>query len=276
MALPTGRPVPRPLEVEIFGRFQRWDSRYADVRKEMYPHLVKPAPAVGDVGLGSVCWVGLNPDPCKAKFMNKGGAKRPASAPSARCVRATHRTTVCRSSDSQDGAATPANSEKSKGLRPSSAPCSGRRGRCIESRAGELRGPHCNLDAIAAAAAAQSAKCTQAATPRQLGRMSANIHYLEQKLKLPGGIPNDDASGPNGCWRTARPADFQELLYAGTSHEGKGRFSYLRARNTLQPQDKLTQPLTAAQEIGWTSTAGTPARCLPPVANQKVACVVPC
>jgi len=79
------RPAPRPLEVEVFKKFQRWDVKYAEERKKRYPHLVpNDAPATGTPGMGSVLWVGLNPDPCKQKFLNKQGstgASRPESAP---------------------------------------------------------------------------------------------------------------------------------------------------------------------------------------------------
>lgn len=83
------RVVPSKLEIEVEERFRKWDTKYAGARAKLYPHLVKPTPGVGAPGKGSVMWVGLNPDPCKQKFLNKHGGRssstpalsRPASAP---------------------------------------------------------------------------------------------------------------------------------------------------------------------------------------------------
>lgn len=49
----------------------------------------------------------------------------------------------------------------------------------------------------------------------------------------------------------ARPE--RELLIDGVSKEGKGRVAYLAARNRLNPQEKLNQPATVNQTIGWGS-----------------------
>lgn len=79
--------MPKPLEVEVIKKFLRHEARDAATRRVRHARLVKKLPAVGAPGMGSVTWVGLNPDPCKAKFLaktgraNSTGTLRPASAP---------------------------------------------------------------------------------------------------------------------------------------------------------------------------------------------------
>jgi len=62
-----GRPKARPLEVEVYKKFARWDQKYIQNTANAFPELKKPPPGVGASGTGSVNWVGLNADPCKAK-----------------------------------------------------------------------------------------------------------------------------------------------------------------------------------------------------------------
>jgi len=69
------------LEVEVYRKFARWDQKFIQGKKEEYPDLVKPPPGVGHSGAGSVNWVGLNPDPCKAKFQAKQAALKELEDP---------------------------------------------------------------------------------------------------------------------------------------------------------------------------------------------------
>lgn len=44
------------------------------------------------------------------------------------------------------------------------------------------------------------------------------------------------------------------LLLDGVSKEGKGRKTYLKARNERNPQDKVEQPMTMSQTVGWNAS----------------------
>jgi len=82
-----GRPAPRPLEIEVLNKFKRHEVAYNDERRKKYAQYIKDPPEVGAPGTGAVIWVGLNPDPCKAKYLAKCGIgtgpkkERPQSAP---------------------------------------------------------------------------------------------------------------------------------------------------------------------------------------------------
>jgi len=56
-----------------------------------------------------------------------------------------------------------------------------------------------------------------------------------------------------------RPPEFS-LLSEGVSKDGKGRVGYLKLRHKLNPQDKLSQPVTSSQTIGWRSIEIPPPR----------------
>merc|ERR1719263_1023436 len=77
-----GRPVPTKLEIQVYEKFKEGDHKHMEKKKKLYPELVKPAPPVGAAGTGSVNWIGLNPDPCKAKHQAKmqGPSKAVAAA----------------------------------------------------------------------------------------------------------------------------------------------------------------------------------------------------
>jgi len=46
-------------------------------------------------------------------------------------------------------------------------------------------------------------------------------------------------------------AETKQKLYEGFSRDGKGRFSYLVDRHTLDPEKKFTFPLLSSWEYGW-------------------------
>ncbi|CAE8634231.1 unnamed protein product [Polarella glacialis] len=262
----AGRPVPRKLEIEVFERFRRWDLKGSERLREKYPHLVKPRPGLGAPGTGSVKWVGLNPDPCRAKFLEKQRKSRgtcsspalltgarPASAPSLHSSRAC--TPARMGTPATLAGSTTAEVDSNKGpqiaaprrlLRPSSAP------------AGDSRG---------------------AGAKRDLARMTAVKHYLEQSFKLPGMLP-PETFGPSGAWpskgatKTGRSP--RVTLYGSKEGgNGMGRHAYLRARRTIAPQDKTPLPATAAHEVGWQHSSGKPARIILPVRDGGAKCVCP-
>lgn len=49
------------------------------------------------------------------------------------------------------------------------------------------------------------------------------------------------------------PADGEtkKMLYEGLSSEGRGRYSYLRTRNNLGPDQKYSYPMLSSWEYGW-------------------------
>lgn len=43
----------------------------------------------------------------------------------------------------------------------------------------------------------------------------------------------------------------KKMLYDGLSSEGRGRYSYLRTRNNLGPDQKYSYPMVSSWEYGW-------------------------
>jgi hypothetical protein len=64
----------------------------------------------------------------------------------------------------------------------------------------------------------------------------------------------------------------RSLLLDGVSKEGKGRVAYLAARNQLNPQAKVEQPLTMSQTVGWSATNMPEAKPNDPWRRTKGAC----
>jgi len=253
----AGRPAPRPLEIEVLNKFKRHDVSAADALRTMYPQYIKDPPAVGDPGNGSVIWVGLNPDPCKAKYLEKCGLTqgpkkaRPVSAP---CGGEQGKPGVC-----------------GKLTRPSSVPPGGR-------SAGEPRGDEMVAGQMVRTRASSSpAGRRNAKEHRNLAATSSQVHFLEQRLKLPGILPAETFTSL-GAWPVrgaAKPDNIDELLYNGVSQSQEGRHAYLKARSLIDPQKKFRTPATTNQEIAWQVHLGKPSRLLRPVPNSAAACVVP-
>jgi len=42
-----------------------------------------------------------------------------------------------------------------------------------------------------------------------------------------------------------------DKIYQGSSREGKGRYSYLKARHELNPEMKYKYPMVSSWEYGW-------------------------
>eukprot|EP00933_Yihiella_yeosuensis_P041350 TRINITY_DN35742_c0_g1_i1.p1 TRINITY_DN35742_c0_g1~~TRINITY_DN35742_c0_g1_i1.p1 ORF type:complete len:320 (-),score=45.13 TRINITY_DN35742_c0_g1_i1:101-1027(-) len=304
-----GRPVVRPLEVQVFEKFRRNDLRISEQLRKEYPHLIKPPPPIGHSGCGSVKWVGLNPDPCKAKFLEKQGLlsksasaptlpQRPASAPASRgpvetvelhevlkeCINDGEAETVEPQADKENIAnASRPSSAGSVRNRPSSAsatrnnrPSSAKYVR-PSSSTGRLR-PSSAPTGGRRSASMTSFGMTQ---QRDLSRISAAQHYLEQSMHLPGALPKE-AFVQSGAWPqngAVKPANLEELLYVGTSKDGgngMGRRAYLRARNTLAPRQKVRFPVQMSQEIGWTHEKGTKANIILPTSGGPARSCCPC
>lgn len=229
-------------------RFNRHDSKFVRARREVYPHLVKEVPAAGAAGRGGVGWIGLNPDPCKAKLLAKqkvaGRALRPISAP--HLGRAQSTVTLQRSAaaiDAGHGNVQQTEAASKREPRPSSVPSGGRYGR----RSGRSQ------------------------------NISSHQHFIEQKLELPEAITSDIFKKPlQGDEPKHMNADsMREMLYLGVSYHGQGRRAYLRARAKIMPQDRSKAPLTTLSGLGWDYSRGKPSQRLQPVPTSAAACVVP-
>lgn len=210
--------------------------------------MVKEVPAAGAAGRGGVGWIGLNPDPCKAKFLAKqkvaGRGLRPISAPS--LGRAQSTATPQRSAAAVDlghGDVQQTEAAAQRKPRPSSVPSGGRYGR-------------------------QSGRSQ---------KISSHQHFIEQKLELPEAIKSDIFEKPmHGEKPKHMDADrMREMLYLGVSYHGEGRQAYLQARAKIVPQDRSKKPLTTLSGLGWDHSRGKPSQCLRPVPTSAAACVHP-
>jgi hypothetical protein len=192
-------------------KFKRFDTTYAEEKKKKFPHLVKGLPGPNDPGKGSVIWIGLNPDPCAAKWKAKMGITSTSSMPNL-----------------------PIFDEE----RPAST-----------SSSAKLRSPSATGGQLAATA--QSAFGLTSASMkrrRDLARMSSIAHFLDQSKGL---VDNAWNSGPRPQPGPRGREDPQELLYAGVTQDGEGRYGYLKTRKALFPQEKTEMPETCFQEVGW-------------------------
>lgn len=224
-------------------------------------------PSYGAPGTNSVVWVGLNTDPCKAKWLAKQGltadtvaekkSARPSSAPTGtRPIMAN--SAIGGSKDATEAVKDSAQAPR-KLARPTSVPSGGRWGKSSDYPAAPTANQH------------------PGGEPRPLAKMSCAEHFLNQKMQLPGGLP-PEVFGPNGPWPangTVKPTDLQELLYLGTSADGKGRHAYLKARNTLDLHAKHARPITVSHELGWSHASGQKSRMYRPVSVGRAMCVVP-
>lgn len=262
---------------------------------------------MGASGTGAVIWVGLNPDPCKAKYLAKCGIEtgpkpRPPSSPG----------TAAENRDQPARLATP--------MRPRSTPNGGAIDQydpafrqAMEdggehydawlqaSRSGYLDTEEQTRPGTPARppsrAATPARPPSRAATParavsvppggrrakarrepRDLSAKSCTLHYLEQKMKLPGVLPPETFTSL-GAWPTrgaSKPDNIDELLYSGVSKSQEGRHAYLKARALLAPQTKNTTPATSSQEVAWDVHRGKPSMCLYPVRGHAAKCACPC
>ncbi|KYO19815.1 hypothetical protein Y1Q_0000370 [Alligator mississippiensis] len=67
----------------------------------------------------------------------------------------------------------------------------------------------------------------------------------------PPAPPEPPPLGPRIKEMKPVPPDVQALLYQGISHDGQGRWRYLRARAGLSPEDKYDEPITSSFDYGW-------------------------
>jgi len=99
---------------------------------------------------------------------------------------------------------------------------------------------------------------------RNLGEHEDEDSHRERSVKLPM-ITEGTVTDP--CERTERrsprtlpplardmkPVDDVTLgrIYEGSSREGKGRYGYLKTRNSLRPEVKYQFPIVSSWEYGW-------------------------
>jgi len=262
-----GRPVPRKLEIEVVRKFMKYDSQYADEDRIRRPDLVKPPPEVGAPGTGGVKWVGLNVDPCKAKWLAKCGINRGDNSKDGE-VRAAPAKKGFSLGSFLDTAPLPyphwqgglhGPFERPKTERPQTESGLSRAQSLPASRRGDAKSQVSKRTSMLSSVATRAsvAKYVSEELQRQLGDMSCHQHYLEQTFQMPG------APASQGDCKTAAvvkpaptPADLNELLYSGISAHGQGRAAYLDKRHRIMPQERSTAPMTAAAEVGWKAYGG--------------------
>eukprot|EP00928_Gymnodinium_smaydae_P027215 TRINITY_DN21108_c0_g2_i1.p2 TRINITY_DN21108_c0_g2~~TRINITY_DN21108_c0_g2_i1.p2 ORF type:complete len:277 (+),score=57.52 TRINITY_DN21108_c0_g2_i1:143-973(+) len=250
-----GRPVPSKLEIEVAGRFKRNDSMNMEVTRNRYPHLEKPNPPVGAPGKGGVNWVGLNPDPCKAKYLAKQGGGGPT------VVTAPMRPRNGRSASGagselgdaqEDGTSRPPGSAVGSAfgddgprlLRSPSAPATANASLPGTAKTATTKTRR-SLSSVLTTKSVQDA--VQKEVRRQLNKMSTHGHFLDQRYHVGGEF---------GSRAVEETKDLKELVYYGVSHEGEGKKAYLKNRSLIMPQDRFYQPHTSAAEVGWGSYVG--------------------
>jgi len=252
-----GRPVPAKLEIEVLKKFMKFDSEYAEDKRREFPNLVKPPPGIGEAGTGGVEWVGLNPDPCKAKYLAKMGIVRGQDAgskggePKQELVKKGFSLSGYLSTAPlpyphwQGDLHGPFEKPKTAGSlsRAQSMPGTARDARSQCSKRTSM-----HSSAVTAKTRASIAEIVSEEVQRQLDKMSCHQHYLEQTMHLQG-VPSCVKPAPT-------PADLKELIYYGTSPELQGRYAYLQKRHRIMPQERDKAPVTAAAEVGWKAYAG--------------------
>lgn len=72
---------------------------------------------------------------------------------------------------------------------------------------------------------------------------SEEIERLTEQLKKSGSNLLTDMKPPK--------TETQALLYEGFTKEGKGRYQYLKARKSENPEEKFEYPLLNSFEYGW-------------------------
>lgn len=237
-----GRPVPSRLEIEVLNKFKENDHRNVEEWMRKLPHLVKPCPPVGAPGKGGVNWVGLNADPCKAKYLAKCGITLPP--PAAPCQPPSTRLRSAKSRDggparSGTGSVRLATSSTMPDLVPGT-------GASLASKS--QRSTHVSRRSLNSVLTSKSVQdLVQKEVRKQLNKRSCHEHYLEQKLHF-----GDEF----GTKSTDDVTDLKEKLYYGVSQTGDGRDAYLKARHKIMPQDRFYEPASVSQDVGWFNYLG--------------------
>lgn len=246
-----GRPTPALLEIEVLNKFKRFDKEYADHRREEYPGLVKPPPGIGASGAGGVEWIGLNQDPCQAKFLAKQGIVRGNFAPP---KKSSDNKELLKKGFSLSGylstAPLPYPHWQGELHGPFSRPRTEgglSRAQSVPATAVSKR-TSMRSSAVTNATRSSVAEMVSKEVKRQLENMSCHEHYLEEVKGLPGK-PDLEYPAPT-------PSDLRELIYDGVSGQQKGRYRYLYKRHRIMPQERSQLPTTSAQEVGWKAYAG--------------------
>lgn len=251
--------MPKKLEIEVLRKFMKYDSQYADDARRERPDLVKPPPELGASGTGGVKWVGLNVDPCKAKWLAKSGINRGdnsnegevrAEAPAKKgfSLSGFLDTAPLPYPHWQGGLHGPF--ERPRTERPQTESGLSRAHSLPASRRGDAKSQVSKRTSMLSSVATRAsvAKYVSEELQRQLGDMSCHEHYLEQTFQLPGA---------KGISKPApTPDNLNELIYSGVSAHGQGRAAYLDKRHRIMPQERANAPTTAAAEVGWQAYGG--------------------
>mmetsp|Transcript_6783 Transcript_6783/g.12036 ORF Transcript_6783/g.12036 Transcript_6783/m.12036 type:complete len:289 (+) Transcript_6783:115-981(+) len=256
-----GRPVARPLEIEVFEKFKKYESKFTAEKAAQNPHLVRPAPSIGQAGNGCVNWVGLNPDPCKAKYLEKQGIipgmpKKVEHKPEPKIKRKTDMYSIPLQTAPPTGAPSRAPTAVGTGLltRVESAPpataMTSMTDATQRTSQSSLHSRASIKSLVEKAVSHQLQKLT-----RPLDDMSSHEHYIEQKLRV-GERPPLSRFGNFRPSTDKLPDDLRELIYYGVSANQQGRRAYLEHRSRIMPQDKLERPEKDADNIGWDCYAG--------------------
>jgi hypothetical protein len=241
----------------------KYDTQYADDKRREYPHLEKPAPGMGAPGTGGVEWVGLNVDPCKAKWLAKCGIVRGegaladtgkrAEAPAKKgfSLSGYLSTEALPYPHWQGGLHGPFDRPKTERPQTESGMS---HAQSLPSLVGSRRGAaksQCSKRTSMHSSVmtkASIANLVSEEMQRQLGDMSHHQHYLEQTMCLPGA--------PKILKPAPTPANLNELIYYGVSADGQGKKAYLDKRHRIMPQERSDAPITAAAEVGWQAYGG--------------------
>lgn len=259
-----GRPAASKLEIEVFEKFKNYEKKFNEAKARENPHLVRPAPTIGQAGNGCVNWVGLNPDPCKAKYLEKQGIvagmpKKVEHKPEPKVKRKTDMYSIPLETAPPTGAASRAPTAVGRLLtRVESAPVTAVPATAMSSLTdatqrtsnSSLRSRASIKSLVEKAVSHQLQKVT-----RRLDDMSSHEHFIEQTLRV-GERPPLSRAGNFRPSTEKLPEDLRELIYYGVSANEQGRHAYLQHRSRIMPKDRLEQPEKEADNIGWDCYAG--------------------
>jgi hypothetical protein len=249
------RPIPTKLEIECVEKFKVNDSNNMKACAKLYPHLAKPAPSVTAPGKGGVNWVGLNPDPCKAKYLAKCGISAPAPEPKKKKKKKSERKPefeeiprIPEEDENQEQSHLIDGHSVRMARSPSLPPLSRHGSRPGTGASALSKSCFSSMYTSTSVRTSKSVQdLVQKEVRKELNRMSSHEHYLEHKLVCGNQF---------GTKPTTDVTDLKEALYYDVSHNGYGRGAYLDARKKMFPQDKFYHSDTCAHDIGWDCYAG--------------------
>jgi len=204
--------------------------------------------------------VGLNPDPCKSKYLAKLGILPAAEAAPAKKKKKKKKQQQVEAEEVAERSGT-LEEAKHREERPAtdgqgsiqiarspSLPAISRPATGISELSKSCRSSMYTSYTSTSVRTSKSVQdLVQKEVRKQLNRMSSHEHYLEQRLHCGNQF---------GTKCTADVQDLKEKIYFDVSHHGNGRAAYLDARSKIMPQDKFHEPDSCSHEIGWRCYAG--------------------